>query len=425
MGHDDSGTDKKPARAANADATVNDLPPVRTDATQLIDPLAASSPALVETDTDTMRAASTDRGLPPVPPTTTDLPPVPATNADLPPVPSGLDLTPAHPRPPPPEANAVTAPRLGKTRKPSQPPAEPPLGLTPARLVAIGVGVAVLFVLIWLVWPALTRPTKPPPVEWVDASPTAPTPAPTAPPRPADKKSPAPPPAPAADLLTLDAKRHVIDPRALHAPDVPLESTHKYRLTLKADDPRAGVVLARLEEKDGWGVLHKMATHHALQFGGARTLRLHCEPGTDVKADTVLTLELEDLARKAQRKTLTISPATECFDFEVARLFDLEPGQSRRLLLRSEQTAKLGEQTPLRVAYRLLVPGDAPRWRFGVLTPGDDVLVQGPGARFAILDPYLGDNEGSVALQILPGDTDSKGLVRPDSTDSKFVPNRP
>ncbi|GMU61289.1 MAG: hypothetical protein AMXMBFR34_30520 [Myxococcaceae bacterium] len=450
MAHDDSGsTDKKPAHPV-ADATANDLLPVgqpRTDATQLIDPLAASSPKLLETDTDALPVGTTDRGLPtvaptttdlppvvststdlpPVPATSTDLPPVPssglppvdATNEDLPPVPSASELT--RPRP---DLNAVTAPRLAK-RKASKAPGPPPFGLTPPRLVAIGVGVAVLFVLLWLVWPLLTRPAKPQPIEWVDGPPTTQTPVAADPsPRPASPPKPkAPAPAPAGQF-TLDARRHVIDPRALHAPDVPLEPTHKYRLTLKAEDPKAGSVLARLEEKAGWGVLHRMATHHALQFGGARTLRLHCEPGTDVRTDTAIALELEDLARKAKRKTLTVSPLTECYDFELGRLLELEPGQTRRVLLRSEQTAKLGEQTPLKVVYRLPFGTEPGRWRFGVLGPGDDVLA-GPGARFAILDPYLGDNEGEVALQLLPGDTDSKGLVRPESSDSKYVPNRP
>jgi hypothetical protein len=254
--------------------------------------------------------------------------------------------------------------------------------------------------------PSATAPVKPS------------TPSPSKPP-------PAVAPAPAANELRLDAKTDVIDPRALHAPDLALEPTHKYRLSLKADDPKAGVVLARLEEKTGWGVLHVMATHHALQFGGVRTLRLHCEPGTDVKADTAMVLELEDLARKSQRKTLSISPSKECYDFETARLLDLEPGQSRRVQLRSEQTAVLGEQTKLRVAYRIPLATEPPSWRFGVLEPGDDVLVPGPGARFAVIDAWVGDNQGSVVLQVLPGDTDRRGLVKPESNTTKFVPNRP
>jgi hypothetical protein len=285
--------------------------------------------------------------------------------------------------------------------------------------------VSLLGVLVWLVWPALTRPAKPQAVEWVDGPPVA---AATTPPKPAaapTKPAVAPTPAASADQLRLDAKVHVIDPRALHADDLPLEPTHKYRLSLKAEDPKAGVVLARMEEKAGWGVLHLMASHHALQFGGVRTLRLHCEPGSDVKADTTLVLELEDLARKSQRKTLTISPATQCYDFETAKALDLEPGQSRRVQLRSEQTAVLGEQTKLRIAYRIPISTEPPAWRFGVLAPGDDVLVQGPGARFALLDPWVGDNQGTIVLQLMPGDTDRRGLVKPDSDPTKFVPNRP
>jgi hypothetical protein len=233
------------------------------------------------------------------------------------------------------------------------------------------------------------------------------------------------PPKSAADELRLDAKVHVIDPRALHPPDVPLEPTHKYRLTLKTDDPKAGVVLVRLEEADGWGVLHAMATHHALVFGGARALRLHCEPGSLVKADTTLLLELQDLARKKQRQTLRIAPATQCYDFEVGRTLEVDPGVSKRVQLRSEQNAVLGEQVPLRVAYRLPLPGEPQAWRFGVLEPGDDVLVDGPGARFAILAPWLGDNQGEVVLQVLPADTDRRGPHRPSGAEQKSVPSGP
>lgn len=256
-----------------------------------------------------------------------------------------------------------------------------------------------------------------------EAAPPEPAPAPRVaqpPPAPAP-----PPPTPKADELALDTKVHVLDPLALHAADVPLEPTHKYKLTLKTDTRKAGTVFARLEEKDGWGVLHAMATHHALQFGGARALRLHCEPGSEAKADTRIELELEDLARKAKRTTVAIAPATECYDFEVGRLLDLPPGESRRVLLRSEQDAVVGDKTPLRVAWKWLVSADPPTWRFGVLSPGDDVRIDGPGARFALVDPWTGDNQGQVVLQLLPGDTDSRGLVKPRADDTKFVPARP
>lgn len=441
MAHDDAGsTDKQPAHKGSLDRTLNDLAPVRparTDATQVM-----SDEAPIEGDTDLSPVSSTDRGLPPVPSTSTDLPPVPATSTDLPPVPTSTDLPPvgdtARGLPPEegtvaalppvpskdalPAATEVTAPRLA--RAPAAKADPPRFEITPGRVALAGLGVSLLGVLIWLVWPLLTRPAKPQPIEWVDAAPVQPAPTPA--PRPAAKPVAKPTPAaPRKDELRLDAKTHVIDPRALHAPDVPLEPTHKYRLSLQTDDPKAGIVLARLEEAEGWGVLHAMATHHALQFGGARTLRLHCEPGSLVKADTTISLELEDLARRKQRKTLTLSPATQCFDFEVGRALELEPGASRRVQLRSEQKVALGEQVPLRVAYRVPVPGDAQAWRFGVLEPGDDVLVEATGARFAIIDPWLGDNDGEVVLELLPGDTDSRGLARPDGSDAKFVPNRP
>lgn len=442
MANDDPGsTDKRPVHKGNLERTVNDLPPVRpsrTDATQMMDPVAPEAePA--EPAADGAPVTSTDTGLPPVPATSTDLPWV-STSTDLPPVPSESTETslPNVPvaegtvasLPPVPSSDAlplateVTAPRLARAPAATSSPA-PRFEVTPARVALAGLGISVLGVLLWLVWPMLTRPAQPTPVEWVDATPVQPVPAPAPKPEPVHAAQPVAPPKPAADELHLDAKVHVIDPRALHAPDVSLEPTHKYRLTLKTGDPKAGLVLARLEEAEGWGVLHEMATHHALQFGGARTLRLHCEPGSLVKADTTITLELEDLARKKQRQTLDIAPATQCYDFEVGRLLDVDPGASRRVQLRSEQTAVLGEQVPLRVAYRLPVPGEPQTWRFGVLEPGDDVLVEGPGARFAILDPWIGDNEGDVVLQVLPGDTDRRGLVRPDGTDAKFVPSRP
>ncbi|MEW6430738.1 MAG: hypothetical protein AB1730_04445 [Myxococcota bacterium] len=445
MAHDDAGsTDKQSAHKGSLDTTLNDLVPVRparTDATQVM-----SDEAPIEGDTDLSPVSTTDRGLPPVPPTSTDLPPVPATSTDLPPVPTSTDLPPvegtARDLPPDggtvaalppvhsknalPHASEVTAPRLA--RAPAAKADPPRFEITPGRVALAGLGVSLLGVVIWLVWPLLTRPATPPPIEWVDAAPVQPAPAPAPAPAPRPAAKPVAPPTPAApgkDELRLDAKTHVIDPRALHAPDVPLEPTHKYRLSLQTDDRKAGTVLARLEEAQGWGVLHAMATHHALQFGGARTLRLHCEPGPLVRADTTISLELVDLARKMQRKTLTLSPATQCFDFEVGRLLELEPGTSRRVQLRSEQKVALGEQVPLRVAYRVPVPGDAEAWRFGVLAPGDDVLVEATGARFAIIDPWLGDNDGEVVLDLLPGDTDSRGLARPDGSDAKFVPTRP
>lgn len=438
VAHDDPGsTDKQPALKGNLDRTLNDLAPVkeaRTDATQVMDPVSAPEP--IEAPTDSTPVAATTTGLPPVPPTSTDLPWV-STSTDLPPV-AGTetslpDVPPAQSTvaslPPVPSSDAlppateVTAPRLARAPAAKSEPA-PRFEVTPGRVALAGLGVSVLGLLLWLIWPLLTRPAKPQPIEWIDA---APAPVAVAAPKPAPPPvaPPVAPPKPAADELRLDAKVHVIDPRALHAPDVSLEPTHKYRLTLKTDEPKAGIVLARLEEAEGWGVLHAMATHHALQFGGARTLRLHCEPGSLVKADTTMTLELEDLARKKQRQTLGISPATQCYDFEVGRRLEVDPGASKRVQLRSEQKAVLGEQVPLRVAYRIPVPGDPQAWRFGVLEPGDDVLVEGPGARFAILDPWLGDNEGEVVLQVLPGDTDSRGLVRPDGADTKFVPSRP
>ena len=66
-------------------------------------------------------------------------------------------------------------------------------------------------------------------------------------------------------------------------------------------------------------------------------------------------------------------------------------------------------------------PGQA--WRTGVLSPGQGVLVEGRLARFAILDPYAGDNEGELSLELLAGDTESSGLVTPTAAPgAEFVP---
>ena len=68
--------------------------------------------------------------------------------------------------------------------------------------------------------------------------------------------------------------------------------------------------------------------------------------------------------------------------------------------------------------------GEKKEWRTGTLAPGESVLAEGRSIRFGILDPYAADNEGSVELELLSGDTESSGLVTPTTeTGVKFVPS--
>lgn len=304
--------------------------------------------------------------------------------------------------------------------------AEPRVELGPARVAAIAGAVAVVGVAAWLFWPTDPPPPRaaPPPIPLAlpSPAPVRPTPVEPAP------VEPPPPPAPTPrdrPVLALDARTHVIDPYGLHAPDLPLDAAHKYRLRLERDDGRLGTVLARLDEAEGWGVLRKMASHAALQFGGAKALRLHCEPGRAFTDADTFPLELVDLATK---KTLEfqVFPAKHCWDLEVMRSLDLADGVRHRVRVPTDASLKLGDNTPLRVAW-LLESGAAPRtWKAGVLAPGESLLAEGQRARFALLDAYAGDNDGRLELELLPPDTESTGLVSPSSASgAKFVPVGP
>ena len=78
---------------------------------------------------------------------------------------------------------------------------------------------------------------------------------------------------------------------------------------------------------------------------------------------------------------------------------------------------------PLRIAYILESLSEQKQWRTGILNPGESVLAEGRSVRFAIFDPYAGDNEGTVDLELLSGDTANSGLVTPSSASgAQFVP---
>jgi hypothetical protein len=171
MVDDPGSTDKRPALHGNLDRTLKDLAPVkpaRADATQVMAPLPlGTEPTDGPTDTSLVAPTSTDlpgvstsTDLPPAPGTAGSLPEVPPaerTVASLPPVPSSDALPPA---------TEVTAPRLPRARTARSAPS-PRFEVTPGLVALASLGVSVLGVLLWLVWPTLTRPAKPPPVEWV------------------------------------------------------------------------------------------------------------------------------------------------------------------------------------------------------------------------------------------------------------------
>ena len=216
----------------------------------------------------------------------------------------------------------------------------------------------------------------------------------------------------------------MIDPYAAHLPDLELDSAHKYRLAILRDDSRLGTALARLDEKAGWGVMRKMASHAVLQFGGAKNLRLHCEPGSRFQDGQTLPLELTDLATR-QKTPVPVNPALHCWDFEVTRVVELGEGVKKRVRVPTDSRVVLGENVQLRVAYILESLGEKKEWRTGVLGPGESVLAEGRMARFAILDPYAGDNEGTVELELLSGNTENSGLVTPSVSGAEFVVPKP
>ena len=201
---------------------------------------------------------------------------------------------------------------------------------------------------------------------------------------------------------------------------------HKYRLMIERDDSRLGLSLARLDEKEGWGVMRRMASHAALQFGGAKALRMHCEPGRQFSEGQFFPLELTDLATR-QSQPVQLDPSRHCWDFEVMRLYELGEGVKKRFRVPTDSTIKLGENVPLKVAYVLEALGEKKEWKTGVLLPGESVLAEGRSVRFSILDPYANDNEGTLELELMSGDTENSGLVTPTTESGvQFVPaNKP
>lgn len=325
-----------------------------------------------------------------------------------------------------PDPNASTDPgRSVQTAvtNPSTKPVGPKFEWTMPRVAGVTGAVCLLFIVIWVVWPSgkaaprNTRTEREEPVEDLSA------------PRPLAQKTPpkpvvAPQVKPKSDkpVFALDSKTNVIDPYGAHMEDQPLDPAHKYRLRIERDDSRLGTALARLDEKEGWGVVRKMASHAALQFGGAKSLRLHCEPGSKFSEGQFFPLELTDMATK-KSVPINLNPALHCWDFEVMKTMGLGEGVKKRLRVPTDSTVKLGEGVPLKVAYVLELLGEKKEWRTGILNPGESVLAEGRMIRFGVLDPYAADNEGTVDLEILSGDTESSGLVTPSSASgAEFVP---
>lgn len=425
----------------NTDATVMGLPEVRTDSTLDLEgarstavvPMPdlgltpnATSPDLPSIKTDPMLASaprvlaeSTAPSLPPIvtppaAPPRTRTGGIPRTRT------AGAIPKPEVPRRATREVAASDDLEAAQpTREPLPPLSEKePFEWTHGRVAGLAAAVSFAAVLLWVFWPAKQARRPTPPVAPVAV--VAETPEPT----PREKPAIAPEPALAAPekpALVLEAKQHVIDPYGAHADDLPLDPAHKYRLRLERDDPRLGVTLARLEEKGGWGVMRKMASHALLQFGGAKTLRLHCEPGTRFVEGQTFPLELQDLATR-KNLALTVDPSKHCWDFELARIFPLGEGVKVRVRVPTDAKLMLGPDVPLRVAWVLEALGDTREWRTGVLKPGESLLAEGRLARFAILDSYSGDNDGALALELLDGDTENAGLVTPTGTGAQFVP---
>ncbi len=295
---------------------------------------------------------------------------------------------------------------------------------TMPRVAGLSVVVAVALVSAWVFWPS-SRPKRParpvaeaepiaveePIVPQTATKPVAVAPIVAA--------------APSKPTFKLDAKKHVIDPFGAHLEDLELDPAHRYRLHIERDDGRLGTVLARLDEKGGWGVMRKMASHAVLQFGGAKALRMHCEPGSHFSEGQTFPLELLDLATK-KKIPVAVNPALHCWDFEMARTMDLGESVKKRIRVPTDSSVKVGDKVPLRVAWVLEALGEKKQWRTGVLTPGESLLAEGRSVRFAILDPYAGDNDGTLDLEILSGDTENAGLVTPsNAAGAQFVPVSP
>lgn len=287
------------------------------------------------------------------------------------------------------------------------------------RVIAIALGVSLVCILTWVFWPHASRPQRALPVvtretpELEDLAPIA---------KPKTAQTPVPVVAKKPPGLPIDVKQNVIDPFAVHLEDIPLDPAHRYRLKLERDDSRIGVAMARLDEKDGWGTLRRMASHAALQFGGAKALRMHCDPGSAFADGATFPLELVDLATK-KTVSLALQPARHCWDFEVGKILELGEGVKKRVRVPTDAKLKLGESVPLKIAYVLESLGETKTWKTGVLGPGESLLAEGRLVRFALLDPYANDNEGTLELELLAGDTQSSGIVTPSTgSGAQFVP---
>lgn len=397
-------TDKK---AGNTEATVMGLPEVQSE--PALEPVNTTAPVLDQVNTAPSLAPVVTPTPPPPPPRTKTGSAVPRTKT------AGAIPRAEAPR----RASRVAVPQASvPTTEPLAPVTREPFEWTMPRVAGLAGAVGLAFILLWVFWPA-NQPARRP----------APEPEPIALEEPLAKPKPRPTPIaepiavapPSKPTLKLDSKKHVIDPFGAHLPDVELDPAHKYRLRIERDDSHLGTALARLDEKNGWGVMRKMASHAVLQFGGARALRVHCQPGSHFHDGQTLPLELLDLATK-KKSAVLVNPALHCWDFEVTRLMELGEGVKVRVRVPTDSKVTLGEKVPLRVAFVLESLGEKKEWRTGVLTPGESVLAEGRLARFAILDPYLGDNEGTLDLEILSGDTENSGLVTPSASGAQFVP---
>lgn len=403
--------------------------PANTNSTQEMDqPVAApTQPGLDQVTSPSLAPVTSRKSAPVTDETLTDSPRSKIPEETMPPRRlTGAGIPQAQPAPrksramaAQPAVEPTTDPTVGRVAEQTQ--VTPPAGFewTMPRVAGLSAGVAIVFVLTWVFWPSghkAPRPNKPT-IEDTEAVAEAPTPKkviPVAPPVAVE--------APKKPAFALDSKQNVIDPYAKHLDDLDLDPAHKYQLRIASDDSRLGTALARLDEKAGWGVMRKMASHAALQFGGAKALRMHCEPGSHFTEGQVFPLELTDLATRKSIK-VPLNPAIHCWDFEVTRAMDLGEGVKRRIRVPTDSKVKLGENVPLRIAYILEALGEQKQWRTGILNPGESVLAEGRSVRFAILDPYAGDNEGTVDLELLSGDTASSGLVTPSSASgAQFVP---
>lgn len=395
-------SEKKPG---STEATLLGLPEVSPGSTQVMDSAVPSQPTLDQVTSPSLAPVMTP---PTAPPRTRTGGAIPKA-AEAPRRQSRI----AHP---------TTAPTAAVAPVPTSELAPvtggPRFEWTMPRVAGLAGSVCLLFIMGWVFWPP-AKPTQPRPDHprplVLDEPVVAPRPRPIAP-----VVAPA-AVAPSKPTLRLDAKQHVIDPFGVHLPDLELDPAHKYRLSIERDDSRIGTALARLDEKAGWGVMRKMASHAVLQFGGAKALRLHCEPGSHFHDGQTLPLDLLDLATRKKTPVL-VNPALHCWDFEVARVMELGEGVKKRVRVPADSKVILGEKVPVRVAFILESLGEQKEWRTGVLNPGESVLAEGRIARFAILDPYAGDNEGTLDLEILSGDTENAGLVTPSTSGAEFVP---